>query len=192
MQTFTRCHIIILQIKNLLRDGKGYKMKLIVNTDIKWGIGKNNALLFANKTDMKFFRETTTGGVVVMGRKTLESFPNGKPLKNRVNIVMTRSADYKNDSVTLCRSRGELSDVLAEYDADRVYLIGGASMYNELMDCCSEAYVTRTYADGNADCFINPLDGRSGWSISSESEMMTDGGTKFQFVTYRNDNVKKL
>ena len=103
-------------------------MKLIVNTDIKWGIGRDNCLLFSNKTDMRFFRETTTGGVVVMGRKTLESFPGGKPLKNRVNIVMTRSADYKNDEVTVCRSRKELSGVLSEYDADSVYLIGGASM----------------------------------------------------------------
>lgn len=167
-------------------------MKLIVNTDIKWGIGRDNCLLFSNKTDMRFFRETTTGGVVVMGRKTLESFPGGKPLKNRVNIVMTRSADYKNDDVTVCRSRKELSGVLSEYDADSVYLIGGASMYNEFMDCCSEAYVTRTYADGNADVFINPLDGRSGWSAVSESEMMSDNGTEFRFVTYRNDNVKEI
>ena len=105
---------------------------------------------------------------------------------------MTRSADYKNDEVTVCRSRKELSKAISEYDADSVYLIGGASMYNEFMDCCSEAYVTRTYADGSADVFINPLDGRSGWSAVSESELMSDNGTEFRFVTYKNDNVKEI
>lgn len=167
-------------------------MKLIVNTDINWGIGKNNELLFANKTDMKFFRETTSGGTVVMGRKTLESFPGGKPLKNRTNIVMTRDANYKNDDVTVCRTRGELREALRGIDADSVFLIGGASMYNEFMDCCTSAYVTRTFADGGADCFINPLDGRSGWSVVYESDVMDDNGTEFKFVTYVNRDVKEI
>ncbi len=165
-------------------------MKLIVNTDINWGIGRNNDLLFANKADMKFFRETTSGGTVVMGRKTLESFPGGKPLKNRVNIVMTRSADYKNDEVVICRTRDELKKAV-DGAAGEVFLIGGASMYNEFMDCCDTAYVTRTFADGGADCFINPLDGRSGWSISAEGDMQKcEDGTEFRFVTYKNENVK--
>lgn len=167
-------------------------MKLIVNTDINWGIGKDNGLLFSNKADMKFFRETTTGGTVVMGRKTLESFPGGRPLKNRVNIVMTNNPDYQNDAVIVCRSRTALASAI-ENAAGEVYLIGGASMYNEFMDCCTHAYVTRTLAEAEADCFIESLDGRDGWSVVGESELMTaDDGTRFKFVTYQNSNVRNI
>lgn len=167
-------------------------MKMIVNTDINWGIGKNNDLLFSNKEDMKFFRRTTTGGTVVMGRKTLESFPGGKPLKNRVNIVMTNNPDYRNSEVVVCRNREQLTKAIENAEGE-VFLIGGASMYNEFMDCCSHAYVTRTFADGGADCFINSLDIREGWHVSDEGEPMhTDDGIEFRFVTYENDNVKPI
>lgn len=167
-------------------------MKLIVNTDINWGIGKNNDLLFSNKEDMKFFRRTTTGGTVVMGRKTLESFPGGKPLKNRVNVVMTNNPDYQNDEVVVCRNRTQLAKAIENADGE-VFLIGGASMYNEFMDCCTHAYVTRTFADGDADCFINSLDIREGWHISDEGEMQTaEDSTNFKFVTYKNNSVKSI
>ena len=127
-----------------------------------------------------------------MGRKTLESLPGGKPLKNRVNIVMTRDKNYKNNDVIVCRTRTELRDAVSQFDGDSVFLIGGASVYNELMDCCTEAFVTRTFAHGGADKFINPLDGRAGWSISGESKMMYDGDTPFKFVTYKNSSVKDI
>ena len=167
-------------------------MKLIVNTDINWGIGRDNGLLFSNKEDMRFFREKTTGGTVVMGRKTLQSFPGGRPLKNRVNIVMTRDPAFDAEGAVICRTREELKSAICG-SGDDVYLIGGASIYNEFMDCCSHAYVTRTYADGKADCFIHPFDGRSGWSVLEEGDLLTSGdGTNFRFVTYVNSSIKDI
>lgn len=167
-------------------------MKLIVNADIKWGIGKNGGLLFKNKEDMAFFREKTMGGAVIMGRRTLESLPDGKPLAGRTNIVLTRNPAYENRDVIVCTTRAELLEAVSRFDADSVYLIGGASVYNELMDCCSCAYVTRTLADGGADCFMNPLDGRRGWRVSCESEIKTAGDARFKFVTYTNDIIASL
>lgn len=167
-------------------------MILIVNADINWGIGKNNRLLFSNSADMRFFREKTMGGAVVMGRKTLESLPGGKPLPGRTNIVLTRNAAYENSAVTVCRTRKELAAAVGRFDPDKVFLIGGASVYNAFMDCCSAAFVTRTLADGGADCFINPLDGRGGWRIVSESEVMTSDGVEFKLVEYVNDTIASL
>lgn len=167
-------------------------MILIVNADINWGIGKNNRLLFTNSADMRFFREKTIGGAVVMGRKTLQSLPDGKPLPDRANIVLTRNPDYENSAVTVCRTRKELAAAASRFDPDKVFLIGGASVYNAFTDCCSAAYVTRTLADGGADCFINPLDGRGGWRVASESEVMTSGGVEFKFVAYVNAAIASL
>ena len=87
-------------------------MNLIAAVDKNWGIGLKNKLLVSIPDDMKFFRQTTTGKVVVMGRKTLESFPGGKPLKNRVNIVMTRDKDYRADGAVVVHDLDELHEEL--------------------------------------------------------------------------------
>ena len=104
-------------------------MKIIVAADKNWGIGVNNNLLVSIPADMKFFRETTTGNVVVMGRKTLESFPNGLPLKNRVNVVLTKDVNYQVKGAIIVHSMDELKEALKEYDSDNVYVIGGATIY---------------------------------------------------------------
>ena len=118
-------------------------MNLIVAVDENWAIGKDNKLLVSIPSDMKFFRETTTGKVVVMGRKTLESFPNGLPLKNRTNIVLTRNRDYQVKDAIVVHSVPELLVKLDKYSSEDVYVIGGDSVYQELLPYCDVAHVTK-------------------------------------------------
>ncbi len=102
-------------------------MKAILSADRNWGIGNGNKLLVSIPSDMKFFRQTTTGKVVVMGRKTLESFPNGQPLKNRTNIVLTENPDYRVKDAVIVHSKEELLKTLEQYDTEDIYIIGGES-----------------------------------------------------------------
>ena len=102
-------------------------MKAILHADKEWGIGKSNGLMFSIPADMKFFRETTTGNVVVMGSNTLKSFPGGNPLKNRTNIVLYPDGQDREDC-KIVRSRDELFAEIKKYDKDKVFVIGGAMM----------------------------------------------------------------
>ncbi len=108
-------------------------MNLIVAADANWGIGKENKLLVSIPADMKFFRTTTTGKVVVMGRKTLESFPGGLPLKNRVNIVITRDKNYKAKDAVIVHSIEEALEEVKKYQSEDVYVIGGDSIYRQML-----------------------------------------------------------
>ena len=117
-------------------------MKAILSADKNWGIGCNNKLLVSIPSDMKFFRETTTGNVVVMGRKTLESFPNGLPLKNRTNIVLTGNRDYHVKDAVIVHSQDELMDELKKYDTENVYVIGGERVYRMMLPSCDTVFVT--------------------------------------------------
>lgn len=164
-------------------------MKLIVAADREWGIGKENGLLFSLPEDMKFFRNTTSGKVVVMGRKTLESFPGGKPLKNRTNIVLTRGKDIEG-AVTVNGIDG-LMRVLEDFFADDVFICGGASVYAELLDYCTEALVTKVDAIGGADAFFPNLDERENWNLAEISEPVTTNGYTIRFCKYLNRNVLK-
>ena len=105
-------------------------MNLIAAVDKNWAIGRNNKLLVSIPDDMKFFRETTTGKIVVMGRKTLEIFPGKKPLKNRVNIVLTSDHSYQVDGAVIVHDMDELHEELKKYDSKDIYVIGGESIYS--------------------------------------------------------------
>ena len=118
-------------------------MKAILAADKNWGIGYNNHLLVSIPSDMKFFRQTTTGKVVVMGRKTLESFPNGMPLKNRTNIVLTGNQNYQVKDAIVVHSEDELMEELKKYETDDIYVIGGESVYRMMLPYCDTAYVTK-------------------------------------------------
>ena len=109
-------------------------MKLIVCVDRNYGIGRDNSLLVRIPEDMKYFRAATLNKVVVMGRKTLESFPNGLPLSNRVNIVLTTNPDYSKKDAIIAHSMDELDEILKDYDDDEVFVIGGESVYRALLD----------------------------------------------------------
>lgn len=159
-------------------------MNLIVAVDKNWAIGKDNKLLVSIPDDMKFFRETTSGKVVVMGRKTLESFPNGKPLKNRVNIVLTRDENYQVKDAIVVHSKEELDKELAKYNSDDIFVIGGESIYRMLLDDCSTAFVTYIDYAYDADTFFPNLDEKPEWKLVEESEEQTYYDIEFYFRTY--------
>lgn len=160
-------------------------MKAILHADKEWGIGKNNSLMFRIPADMKFFTETTKGNVVVMGAKTLRSFPGGKPLKNRTNIVLSHSAGDRDDC-KIVRSLDGLFAEISKYDPDKVFVIGGAFVYKTLLPYCSEALVTKVDAVGGADSFFENLDKNPNFKLVSESAPQETNGYTIKFTTYKN------
>ena len=166
-------------------------MKAIVAVDKKWGIGKKNGLLFSLPADMAFFKEKTLNKIVVMGSNTLKSFPNGKPLKNRVNIVLFPGGEKRDDCIVV-DSLDELFGVLKNYPADDVFIIGGAMFYKTMLPYCSEVLVTKVDADGNAEVFYEDLDALKEWKCVYESDVIETNGYKIRFTTYVNSAVKPL
>lgn len=159
-------------------------MKAILCADKNWGIGNNNRLLVSIPSDMKFFRQTTTGKVVVMGRKTLESFPNGMPLKNRTNIVLTGNEDYQVKDAVTVHSKDELLEELKKYDGDDVYVIGGGSIYRMMLPYCDTVYVTKVDRAFQADTFCPDLDEMDDWVMTEESEEQTCFDLEYRFTKY--------
>jgi len=166
-------------------------MKAIVAVDKNWGIGKDNDLLFSIPLDMAFFREQTRGKIVVMGSKTLKSFPNSQPLKNRINIVFHRGNDAY-DGAIVVKDLAELSEVLKNYNLDDVFVIGGGSIYKLLLEYCSEALITKVEADGDATVFFPNLDENKDWVLTKTSKKQESNGYTFKFTTYKNNNIKTL
>ena len=148
-------------------------MKIIVAADKNWGIGKDNKLLVSIPADMKMFRQETTGKVCVMGRKTLESFPGGLPLKNRINIVLTRNENYKVKDAIIVHSIEELMEELKKYPAEDVYCIGGDTIYKQLLPYCDAAQVTKIDFAYIADSYFPNLDEDPQWHVAAESEEQT-------------------
>ncbi len=158
-------------------------MKLIVAVSENWGIGKNGDLLFNIPKDMKFFRETTLGKVVILGRKNLESFPGAKPLKNRTNIILTRNKDFECEGATVLRS---VDEVLAlPYDKDEMFVIGGEEIYRQFLKYCDICYVTKVFEEADADKFMVNLDELPEWELCEQSEKTEDNGHLISFCTYK-------
>ena len=165
-------------------------IRAIVHADKEWGIGKNNDMMFSLPKDMKFFRETTSGHTVVMGGNTLRSFPNGKPLKNRVNIVLSRG--QVRDDCVIVRSYEELKKELKSRKNEEIFIIGGGEVYKELLPYCDEALVTKVDAVGGATVFFPNLDKLPNFERIYESEEIEDNGYKIRFTTYQNKKVQEL
>ena len=159
-------------------------MKAILSADRNWGIGNKNKLLVSIPSDMKMFREKTTGKVVVMGRKTLESFPNGMPLKNRTNIVLTSNRDYAAKGAVLVYSEEELKEELKKYKDEEIYVIGGESIYRMLLPLCDTVYVTKIDRQFEADTFFPNLDKMDEWEMTEESEEQTCFDLEYRFTKY--------
>ena len=153
-------------------------MKIIVAADKNWGIGKDNKLLVSIPADM------TTGKVCVMGRKTLESFPGGLPLKNRTNIVLTRNENYKVKDAIIVHSIEELMEELKKYPAEDVYCIGGDTIYKQLLPYCDAAQVTKIDFAYIADSYFPNLDEDPQWHVAAESEEQTYFDLEYKFVRY--------
>lgn len=159
-------------------------MNLIVAVDKNWAIGNKNELLVRIPADQKFFRETTIGKVVVMGRKTLESFPNGLPLKNRTNIVLTHDVNYRVPDAILVHTMEELHEELKKYNSDDIYVIGGETIYRQLLDECDTAHVTKIDYAYDADTYFPNLDENPDWEITADSEEQTYFDLEYYFYKY--------
>lgn len=159
-------------------------MNLIVAVDKNWAIGYQNQLLVSIPSDMKFFREKTMGKVVVMGRKTLESFPNGMPLKNRVNIVLTKNETYQVKDARMVHTVEQLMEELKQYSSEDVFVIGGESIYRLLLPYCDTAYVTKIDHTFQADTYFPNLDQEDGWQMVETSEENTCFDLEYYFTKY--------
>ena len=158
-------------------------MNLIAAVDQNWAIGNKNQLLVKIPADQKFFRETTTGKVVVMGRKTLESFPNGLPLKNRTNIVLTRDKKYEVKDAIVLHSLEDLREELKKYPSEDIYVIGGETIYRQLLDDCDVAHITKIEFAYDADAYFPNLD-ELGYVVTWESPVQEEKGIKYRFMRY--------
>ena len=159
-------------------------MNLIVAVDKNWAIGKENKLLVSIPQDMKFFRETTMGKVVVMGRKTLESFPGGQPLKKRTNIVITRDKNYSVKDAIVVHSIEEALEELKNYNSEDVYVIGGDSIYRQMLPYCDMAHVTKINHAYEADTYFPNLDEKEEWLVTGVSDEQTYFDLEYEFVRY--------
>lgn len=164
-------------------------IRAIVAVDEKWGIGKNNDLLFHLPLDMKFFRETTLGKVVIMGSNTLKSFPGGKPLPKRTNVVLYPGGEKRDDCV-IVESLDEMREVLRSYVDEDIYVIGGAMFYRTMLPYCGEALVTKVNADGGAQVFFENLDEKPGWECVKATAPIETEDVLIRFTIYRNRDVR--
>lgn len=167
-------------------------MNLIVAVDNNWAIGKDNNLLTTIPEDLRFFREMTTNNVIVMGRKTLESFPEAKPLANRTNIVITNNPNYKAKGVTLVYSIDEAMEEIKKYPAEEVFIIGGQTIYEQFLDYCHVAHVTKINYSYDADTYFPNLDDKDGWEIQGISEEYTYHDLDYKFYKYVNKKAKEF
>ena len=159
-------------------------MNLIVAVDKNWGIGFRNKLLVSIPEDMKFFRSQTNGKVIVMGRKTLESFPNGLPLKNRTNIVLTKNPDYQVKGAVICHSVEESLKELKKYPTEDIYVIGGDSVYKQFLPYCNVAHIARVDHAYEADTYFPDIEKLPEWRLTGESEEKTYFDLEFTFCRY--------
>jgi len=159
-------------------------MNLIVAVDKNWAIGCQNKLLVSIPADMRFFRDETNNKVVIMGKNTLESFPSGQPLKNRVNIVIALEKDYKVKDATVVYSMEEALETIKNYKSEDVYVIGGASIYRQMLPYCDVAYITKIDYEYHADTYFPNLDEMEEWFIAEESEEQTYYDLSYTFCRY--------
>lgn len=159
-------------------------MNLIVAIDKNWAIGYQNKLLVSIPADMRFFRDATTEKVVVMGKNTLESFSGGRPLKNRVNVVIALEKDYKVKDAVVVYSIEEALEALKNYKSEDIYVIGGASIYRQFLPYCDVARVTMIDYAYLADTYFPNLEELEEWEVAEESEEQTYNDLIYTFRKY--------
>lgn len=157
-------------------------MNLIVAADQNWAIGKGGDQLCYLKEDLKRFKELTSGHPVILGRKTLATFPGGRPLKNRPNLILSRDPDFSVEGGTVFH---DLESLLSAAPTDS-FVIGGGSVYKALLPYCDTAYVTRiAHAFPDADTFFPDLDADPAWQVVSAEEPLEQDGLVYRYVTYK-------
>ena len=159
-------------------------MQAIVAVDENWAIGSKGSLLVRIPADQKMFRQETTGKVVILGRKTLDTFPAGQPLKNRTNIILSRDRSLTVEGATVVHSVEELLEAIKEYDGDSVYNIGGESVYKLLLPYCDTIHVTKIDHAYEADAYFPNLDADDAWEVTEESDEQVYFDLTYHFVKY--------
>ena len=155
-------------------------MNLIVAVDQNWAIGKEGDQLIYIPEDLKRFKALTTGHPVILGRKTLATFPGGRPLKGRANLILSTTPGYQVEGATVYP---DIQSLLAEAPED-AFVIGGESVYRALLPYCDTAYVTKIHAEFPADRFFPDLDEAPAWTVTEESSALEHEGISFHYVTY--------
>lgn len=159
-------------------------MNLIAAVDENWGIGYHNRLLVQIPSDQKFFREETMGKILVMGRKTLESLPGGKPLPGRTTFVLTKNPDYLVKGAQVFHTVEELLKELQKYPGEDIYVTGGESIYRQMLPYCDTAHITKIYQKYQADTYCPNLDSMEEWVITADSEERTYFDIEYRFLKY--------
>ena len=159
-------------------------MNLIVAADNNWAIGNKDKLLVSIPNDQKHFREETTGKVVVLGRKTLSTFPQGLPLKNRTNIILSSNPQYTVKDALVVNSLDELLEELKKYPSEDIYIIGGESVYRQMFPYCDTAHVTKIDHVYQADTYFPDLDKDPEWEITADSDELTYFDIPYRFLRY--------
>lgn len=159
-------------------------MNMIVAVDENWAIGNKNSLLVRIPADHKMFRNETLGKVVVLGRKTLETFPQGQPLAKRTNIILSHNENYKVNDAIVVHSFDELMEELKKCDDDDIYIIGGASVYELMLPYCNTVHVTKIDHAYEADAFFPNLDASGEWKITADSDEQVYFDLTYRFLKY--------
>ncbi len=159
-------------------------MNLIVAVDQRWAIGYQNNLLVRIPADQRFFRDETIHKAVIMGRKTLESFPGKQPLKQRLNVVITSDPNYRVKDTIVVHSVEEALEAVRDYSSEDIYIIGGASIYEQMMPLCDVAHVTKIDYVYMADTYFPNLDLLPEWKMTGESEEQTYYDLIYTFCKY--------
>ena len=162
-------------------------MNAIVVVDQNWGIGREGNLLVHLPGDLKYYKEKTIGNHIIVGRKTLESFPGGKPLPGRENIVLTRDPGYAKDGCVICHTVEDVQDAVKDYDPETVLVAGGAEIYQEFFSLCDVFYVTKIDETFEADRYFPDLD-EMGLKAAWESELQEEKGITYRFLKYVREN----
>lgn len=164
-------------------------MNFIVAVTNDYAIGKNNDLLFHLPTDLKYFKATTLNKVVVMGDKTYYSLPK-RPLPNRITIVLSNNPEFNETGITIVRNLDQLFNEIKKYNPEDIFVSGGASVYNLLMDYCTKAYITKIDKIVPADTYIKNIEQMSNWELESSGPVQTENGLDFSFKVFKNTKVK--
>ena len=159
-------------------------MNCIVVVDRNWAIGRDNDLLVHLPGDLKYYKEKTTGKVIVIGRKTLESFPGGRPLPNRTNLVLTGNPAYVNRYCTVCCGVEELEEEIKRFPEDDIFVSGGQAVYELMLDKCDTVYVTKIDREYPADRYFRNLDDDENFKITWESPVQEEKGIQYRFLKY--------
>ena len=160
-------------------------MNVIAAVDNHWAIGYQGSLLVRIPSDQKMFREMTEGKVIVMGRKTLETFPQKQPLKNRVNIVLSRNAEFAVKGALVVHSIKELMEELKKYDEEDIFVVGGSSVYEQLLPYCDTAHITKIDYAYQADAYFPNLDAMPEWELTADSDEQTYFDLEYYFLKYQ-------